>query len=86
MTYIVYHIASTRRINTFKVESSAKRSTTCANRNAGSVAYAYASEEDYNTKVVKTITVKNLMTGAAVEIPSDTPWCCRPDSETYWSM
>jgi hypothetical protein len=31
-------------------------------------------------------TVKNLMTGKEVEIASDTPWCCNPASETYWSM
>jgi hypothetical protein len=31
-------------------------------------------------------TVKNLMTGKEVTIPSDTPWCCNPASETYWSM
>ena len=30
--------------------------------------------------------VKNLMTGQDVEIASDTPWCCNPASETYWSM
>jgi hypothetical protein len=33
-----------------------------------------------------TKTVKNLMTGKDVEIPADTPWCCNPASETYWSM
>jgi hypothetical protein len=33
-----------------------------------------------------TKTVKNLMTGEMVEIPHDTPWCCNPASETYWSM
>lgn len=31
------------------------------------------------------ITVKSLMTGADVEIDADTPWCCRPDSESFWS-
>ena len=31
-------------------------------------------------------TVKNLMTGKDVQIPHDTPWCCNPASETYWSM
>jgi hypothetical protein len=31
-------------------------------------------------------TVKNLMTGKDIEIDSDTPWCCNPASETYWSM
>lgn len=30
-------------------------------------------------------TVKSLMTGAEVQIAADTPWCCRPDSESYWS-
>ena len=32
------------------------------------------------------ITVKNLMTGKPVEIDEDTPWCCNPASETFWSM
>ena len=30
-------------------------------------------------------TVKNLMTGKDVQIDRDTPWCCNPASETYWS-
>jgi hypothetical protein len=32
------------------------------------------------------VTVKNLMTGKPVQIDRDTPWCCNPASETYWSM
>jgi hypothetical protein len=31
-------------------------------------------------------TVKNLMTGADVVIPYDTPRSCDPSSELYWSM
>jgi hypothetical protein len=34
----------------------------------------------------KMVTVKNLMTGKPVQIDRDTPWCCNPASETYWSM
>jgi hypothetical protein len=30
--------------------------------------------------------VKNLMTGKEVTIPTDTPRCCDPSSELYWSM
>jgi hypothetical protein len=30
--------------------------------------------------------VKNLMTGAMVEIAHDTPRSCDPSSELYWSM
>jgi len=32
------------------------------------------------------IAVKNLMSGEQVVINADTPWCCNPASETYWSM
>jgi len=32
------------------------------------------------------MTVKNLMIGKDVQIEADTPWCCNPASETYWSM
>jgi hypothetical protein len=31
-------------------------------------------------------TVKNLMTGADVQIPWDTPRSCDPSSELYWTM
>lgn len=30
--------------------------------------------------------VRNLMTGQWVEQEKDTPYCCRVDSERYWSM
>ncbi len=30
--------------------------------------------------------VTNLMTGAEIEIPHDTPRSCDPSSELYWSM
>jgi hypothetical protein len=31
-------------------------------------------------------TVKNYMTGEKVVIPADTPRCCDPSTELYWSM
>lgn len=31
-------------------------------------------------------TVKSLMSGKEVQIAADTPLCCDPSSETYWSM
>ena len=39
-----------------------------------------------NTYQSPKMTVKNLMTGAPVEIDADTPWCCNPASESYWTM
>jgi hypothetical protein len=42
---------------------------------------AYA---EYQAQVPQ-IEVTNLMTGKSVQIAADTHWCCRPDSESYWS-
>ena len=41
--------------------------------------------ESWCTKFNKKI-VKSLMTNEPVMIDADTPWCCNPQSETYWSM
>lgn len=84
--YIVYHIKSTMQEKTFALESAAKRSTTCLNRKKGSVQYAYADNETYNTDVVSMKKVRNSMTGEEIEIPSNTPRSCDPSSELYWTM
>lgn len=47
--------------------------------------YAMSEENNYYQNHVKTRVVKNLMTGADVKINSNTPLCCDPSSETYWS-
>ena len=63
------------------------RSATCSNRNAGKFVYNYVEESWFNLKYpVGTKVVKSLMTGQNVTIAEDTPWCCNPASETYWSM
>lgn len=49
--------------------------------------YGVMEYELFNTTFpVGTKTVRNLMTGKPVQIEADTPWCCNPASETYWSM
>lgn len=72
----------------FKTKAGAKRSATCSNRNAGKFVYNFVEESWFDLKYgpVKTKVVKNLMSGKEVEIAEDTPWCCNPSSETYWSM
>ncbi len=96
MTYVVYHITSTVKIKEFNTETGAKRSTTCMNRNAKKAdyvllaadynPYAYTDVENYNKNIVTTKKVVNLMSGKEIEIPSNTPHCCDPSTETYWSM
>ena len=34
----------------------------------------------------KTRKVRNLMSGAEIEIAEDTPFSCDPSNETYWCM
>jgi len=71
----------------FKTKAGAKRSATCSNRNAGKFVYNFVEESWFDLKYpVGTKVVKNLMTGKDVLIAEDTPWCCNPASETYWSM
>ena len=71
----------------FKSEAGAKRSATCSNRNAGKAVYQAMEETFFLLKhPVKTMVVKSLMTGQDVVIAEDTPWCCNPASESFWSM
>ena len=47
----------------------------------------YPAKQGYRFEYHPTMkTVKNLMTGKNVQIDRDTPWCCNPASESYWSM
>jgi len=85
MEFVVYHKASTKILKTFNLKSAAKRSATCLNRKAGDVYYTYADFDTYERRVVTRKKVKNLMTGEEIEINSNTPHCCDPSSETYWS-
>ena len=40
----------------------------------------------FHNSIEKTETVHNLMTGTPVVQPVNTPNCCDPSSETYWTM
>lgn len=47
----------------------------------------WPTSKGYRIEFVPTMkTVVNLMTGAAIQIPHDTPRSCDPSSELYWSM
>mgnify|MGYP000249302811 CR=1 FL=1 len=86
--YVVFHTANPHADKRyFKTASAAKRSKTCSNRNAGRPAYDFMESTLFALKFpVGTKVVKSLMTGQDVVIAEDTPWCCNPASESYWSM
>lgn len=52
-----------------------------AGRKHGALCSPLYVEPPRATKVVR-----NLMSGLPVTIDADTPLCCDPSSETYWSM
>jgi len=85
--YVVFHTADPHADKRyFKTAGGAKRSATCSNRNAGQEVYQTMEETFFALKYpVGAKTVKNLMTGKMIDIPEDTPWCCDPSSETFWS-
>jgi hypothetical protein len=48
--------------------------------------YGIAEIEHYYTKIERTVTRKNLMTGIEYQESVNTPIYCSPASESYWSM
>jgi len=48
--------------------------------------YAIEDESIFHTKIEKQVTKKNLISGKEFTQPVNTPLCCDPSSETYWSM
>lgn len=86
--YIVYHVASTMEASArsrFTYRKVAERRVAELNARFGEGEYATTDINTYLTKVVYTKKVRNLLSGKEVEIASNTPLCCDPSSETYWS-
>lgn len=98
MAFVVYNRESTKIL--FKTKKHGKgqeyHATEAAAKAALSRAYKYghitnpddyaiAEDWDFAENIEKKI-VKNLMSGEPVEISVNTPLCCDPSSETYWSM
>ena len=88
MNYVVFHTKSPHQDKRyFKSAAGARRSATCSNRNAGAEVYQAMEETLFMLKhPVGMKTVKNLMSGQDIDIPEDTPYCCDPSTERYWSM
>lgn len=86
--YVVFHTANPHLDKRyFKTAAGAKRSMTCSNRNARGPVYDFMQETLFMIKypVGRRVT-KSLLTGEIIVIPADTPYCCDPSTERYWSM
>ena len=83
--FVVYRKKTGEIVKTFDKMSAARRSNTCMNRNAGDFFFACADYDTYLRRNDRR-TVVSLMTGKEVSIAADTPRCCDPSFEAYWSM
>lgn len=98
MRYVAYHKDTTRYLcrhpNTktnkeaFESQGAAKAAITReARRGAINAAdFLVANNVDFYNNIEKKEIVRNLMSGKDVEQRVNTPLCCDPSSETYWSM
>ena len=95
MAYVVYNIETTQTVNekrfgreTYKTEAAAKAART---RMIKRIKFdpnqlAVAEVAFYTQNIATTVTRTNLMTGKTYQESVNTPMCCSPSSETYWSM
>ena len=94
MQYVVYEVKTGRRVSdlrrrgltkSYKTESAAEA---CRTRLVKKRGYHYCELAVCLLEKLPQSTrkVRNLMSGQEVEIDVNTPLCCDPSSETYWSM
>jgi hypothetical protein len=79
--YVVYETDTLRVQKTFVYRASANK--LLAALGAG---YSVTDILTFRSLPMPMKTVKNLMTGEEIVIPADTPRCCDPSTELYWSM
>jgi hypothetical protein len=94
MSFVIYHKETTVLLGGFMNHKEyATRGTARAARNrlakAGKIVkshYKIADATKFFTTIEKKETVHNLMTGKPVVQSVNTPRCCDPSSELYWTM
>nr|NDG06034.1 hypothetical protein [Oxalobacteraceae bacterium] len=93
MSYVVYEVDSGLQVwdskngyyKSYKTEAAAEACRTRLVRKQG-YQYCELAVCALDRMPKRTRVVHNLMTGKPVEIDVNTPLCCDPSSETYWSM
>jgi hypothetical protein len=91
MSYTLYIYKRDRRCKTgerlFSTTVWTVKDDNAMRRTVADLFTLYSPEDGFRFEwTPRTKIVKNLMTGADVEIAYDTPRSCDPSSELYWSM
>lgn len=71
--------------NSFSTQAAARAAATRMNKMHESTGRFEVLDITQYLAQVPMIEVINLQSGLPVLIRADTPWHCRPDSETFWS-
>ncbi len=91
MKYVIYNVNTTYLLNdkTYSSISTARSALTRA-LNKGWIhersEWEIAESTTFRYNIEKTKIVKNLLSGAEIAIPVNTPHCCDPSTERYWTM
>jgi len=100
MSYVIYNVETTKLLRvksggvgcykeTFASIGAAKAAMTRALKKGNLtvfVDYAIAETGEFRAKIEKTETVRSLMNGKEIVQSVNTPRCCDPSSELYWTM
>jgi len=91
MSYVIYHTESTRLLTSkpYKTLSAAKAALTRYAKkyeNVSADEYSIAETQKFYNEIEKMVKRKNLLSGKEYMEPINTPSCCSPASEVYWSM
>jgi hypothetical protein len=91
MSYVIYNLETTRifrnkrtRKETYKTAAAARAAMT-RNSLSGDE-FWFAEVAFFHDHIEKQVERRNLMSGKTFTQPINTPLCCDPSSETYWSM
>lgn len=94
MGYVVYEVKTGRRVSDLRGQALSKSYKTeaaaeaCRTRLVRKQGYQYCELAVTTQELLpkRTRKVRNLMTGKEIDIDVNTPFCCDPSTETYYSM
>jgi hypothetical protein len=89
MSYVIYNAETTVLVGgsfNYKVYPTLRGAKIALARLDNKSKYAIAEINDFHANIEKTETKINLMSGKEFTQSVNTPLCCDPSSETYWSM
>jgi hypothetical protein len=91
MSYVIYNKETTRKLDSkyYATEAAAKAALTRAAKKDNTLIkadYTIAETNNFYDNIELMVERTNLLSGKKYMERANTPLCCSPSSETYWSM